>query len=173
MSGFIVSLARGSALLWTLLITALIGNVIASNINASSSATAAVNFTMFVAVLSWIAHLYGLAAVFIASLGLSIVMLSLDVLVTLFTFIDAIVLSAKLRAPNCGNIRPSSLPASWIGYGSADTEKRCREIQASTVFMWFLFASSAVALLFTAKQSRGGLGGSARSGRPNMSQVGV
>ncbi|KAG6001099.1 hypothetical protein E4U43_005073 [Claviceps pusilla] len=172
MSGIIVSVLRGSALLWTLLITALIGNVIASNINASSSATAAVNFTMFVAVLSWIVHLYGMAAVFITALGSAIIMLSLDGLLTLFTFIDAIVLSAKLRAPNCGSINPLSLPANWIGYGSADTEKRCREIQASTVFMWFLFACSAAALAFTAKGARGGLGGT-RTGRPNMSQVGV
>ncbi|KAG6002933.1 hypothetical protein E4U21_002498 [Claviceps maximensis] len=173
MSGFIVSVLRGSALLWTLLITALIGNVIASNINASSSAMAAVNFTMFVAVVSWIVHLYGLAAVFITSLGSAIIMLSLDGFLTLFTFIDAIVLAAKLRAPNCGNINPFSLPANWISYGSSDTEKRCREIQASTAFMWFLFACSAGALLFTVKEARGGLGGSIRTGRPNMSQVGV
>ncbi|KAG5980229.1 hypothetical protein E4U55_004252 [Claviceps digitariae] len=170
MSGIIVSILRGSALLWTLLITALIGNVIASNINAASSAMAAINFTMFVAALSWVVHLYGLAAVFISSLGQAMIMLPLDGLLTLFTFIDAIVLAAKLRAPNCGNINPFSLPAAWIGYGSADTEKRCREIQASTAFMWFLFATSAAALFFTVKGARGG---SIRSGRPNMSQVGV
>jgi len=173
MSGLITTALRATALLWTLLITALIGNVIASNVNASSSAMAAVNFTMFVAVLSWLANLYGLASAVISSLGRAIILLPLDALVTLFTFIDAIVLAAKLRAPNCGNINPSSLPENWIGYGSSDTEKRCREIQASTAFMWFLFACSAVALFFSAKEARGGLGGSIRTGRPNMSQVGV
>ncbi|KAG6071887.1 hypothetical protein E4U30_002399 [Claviceps sp. LM220 group G6] len=173
MSGLIVSALRGSSLLWTLLITALIGNVIDSNINASSSASAAVNFTMFVAVLSWIVHLYGLAAVLVSSLSSGMILLPMDILITLFTFIDAIVLAAKLRAPNCSNIDPFSLPASWVGYGSDDNEKRCREIQASTAFMWFLFASSAVVLLFSAKDARGGFGGSTRSSKPNMSQVGV
>ncbi|KAG5922782.1 hypothetical protein E4U42_005332 [Claviceps africana] len=173
MSGIIVSIIRGSALLWTLLITALIGNVIATNINASSSAMAAVNFTMFVAALSWVVHLYGLASVFVTSLAAAIVLVPLDVLLTVFTFIDAIVLAAKLRAPNCGHYNPFSLPAGWIAYGSADTEKRCREIQASTAFMWFLFATSAAALFFTVKQARGGLGGSTRTGRPNMSQTAV
>ncbi|KAK2612341.1 hypothetical protein QQS21_001605 [Conoideocrella luteorostrata] len=173
MSGIFNVIIRATALLWTLLITALIGNVIASNVNASSSAMAAINFTMFVAALSWVVSLYGLASAVITSLGRAIIMLPMDILAVLFTFIDAIVLSAKLRAPNCGNINVSSFPGDWIAYGSDDTEKRCREIQASTVFMWFLFASFSAALFFTVKESRSGLGGSIRTGRPNMSQVGV
>ena len=171
MSAFFSAIIRGTALLWTLLITALIGNVIAENVNASDSAKAAINFTMFVAVLSWIVSLYGLAAVFVSALGHAIILLSLDVLAVLFTFIDAIVLSAKLRAVNCSN--PHGVPSNWIAFGSDDTEKRCREIQASTVFMWFLWIAFTACLFFTFKESRGGIGGSVRTGRPNMSQVGV
>ncbi|KAM4065612.1 membrane-associating domain-containing protein [Hirsutella rhossiliensis] len=172
MPNMINLIIRATALLWTLLITALIGNVIASNIDAAGSAMAAVNFTMFVAVVSWIVCIYAIAASFVSALGSPIVMLPLDAFAVLFTLIDAIVLSAKLRAVNCANIGARHFASSWIAFGSADDEKRCREIQASTVFMWFLFISLAAGLFFTFKDSRGGgLTGSVRSSRPNMSQV--
>ena len=166
---------RGLALLWTLLITALIGNVIALNINGASSANAAINFAMFTAAWAWIALLVGIAAVFISFLASPYVMLPLDILAVLFTFIAAVVLSAKLRATNCGNINANHLPSNWIAFGAKDTEKRCREIQASTVFMWFLWACFVACLAFTVITSRGGsggLGGRFRGGsRPSMSQV--
>jgi hypothetical protein len=101
---FIINILRIVQLLWTLLITALIGNVIASNVNAASSAESAINFAMFVAVLSWIASIYGLAASFVTSIAFPIVLLALDGLATLFTFIAAVVLAAKLTAVNCANI---------------------------------------------------------------------
>lgn len=156
------------ALLWTLIITALIGNVIASNVNASSSATKAVNFTMFVAAWSWITSLFGLATAIFAGLLIPLVVLPLEAFAVLFTFIDAIVLSAKLHGVNCNNISHQSI--NWIAYGSNNNEKRCREIQASTAFMWFLWATFSAALFFTIKEARSGLGG-LRGGRPSMSQV--
>lgn len=165
-------IARAVALLWTLLITALIGNVIASNVDAAGSAMAAINFTMFVAVLSWLVCIYALAASFVSALGLPIVLLALDAAAVLFTFIDAIVLSAKLRAVNCANITGKHFSSTYIAFGSDNTEKRCREIQASAVFLWFLFISLSAGLFFTFKDTRGGgLTGSARSSKPNMSQV--
>ncbi|PWI75271.1 hypothetical protein PCL_05929 [Purpureocillium lilacinum] len=174
MTGILNAIVRSIALLWTLLITALIGNVIASETHAATSANAAINFTMFVAALSWVVCLYGLAAAFFTALASAVILLPLDILGVLFTFINAIVLAAKLRAPNCGNIPGANLPSNWIGYGSNNDEKRCREIQASTAFMWFLWACFSVCLFFTIKDSRGGLGGGfRRSGRPSMSQVGV
>lgn len=159
------------ALLWTLLITALIGNVIASNVNARTSAASAVNFTMFVAALSWVALLFGIAAAIISSLALPIVLLPLDFLATLFTFIAAIVLAAKLGAPNCGSIDRDDHGSGWIAFGSHNDEKRCREIQASTAFMWFLWACFMGILFFTFKDSRGSMTSIRSSTRPNMSQV--
>jgi hypothetical protein len=167
MSGFLSIIVRGIGLMWTLLITALIGNVIASNNNGPM---AAINFTMFVAALAWVANLYGIAAAIISSLAIGVVLLALDGLAVLFTFINAIVLAARLRAPNCGNIGGANLPSDWIGFGSNDNEKRCREIQASTAFMWFLWVCFCVSFFFSVKEARGAFGGS-RSGRPNMSQV--
>lgn len=151
--------------LWVLLITALIGNVIALNVDGQMES---VNFTMFVCALSWIAVLYGLGAAVVESLAIPIALFVLDGLATLFTFIDAIVLSAELRAPNCSN--PPS--GSWIGNGAANVEKRCREIQASTAFMWFLWAAFAASLVLAFMGFRR-VGGSSRGHGPGMSQVRV
>lgn len=169
MSGLIKSLLRGSALLWTLLITALIGNVIASNINGSGSATRAINYTMFVAAWSWVASLWGLAAIFITAIAIPLVLLPLDILAVLFTFVDAILLAAKLHAVDCGNIAREG--RNWIAYGSNNDHKRCREIQASVAFMWFLWATFCACLFFTVVDTRGGLRSPFRRSKPAMSQV--
>ncbi|SPQ22229.1 0aaaccc9-7bc1-4b98-815f-157b89e1b455 [Thermothielavioides terrestris] len=163
-------LLRALQLLFIVILTGLVGNIIASNIAAASSATAAINFSMFVVVLSWLAALLGLATAVIERVALApLVLLGADVLATLFTFIDAVVLAAKLRAVNCADT--GGQPANWIAYGSADDGKRCREVQASTVFMWFLFATFAAVLALGFLGFRRG-GGSIRSG-PTMSQVRV
>ncbi|KAK3402750.1 marvel domain-containing protein [Sordaria brevicollis] len=162
-------LLRSLQLLFLIILTALIGNVIALDLAASSTARAAINFSMFVIVLSWIAALFGLAAAVFQRIAIPLVMLALDALATLFTVIAGIVLAAKLGVANCGNTGGHA--GNWIGYGSADDEKRCREIQAGTAFMWFLFAAFAAALVMAVMSWRR-TGGSVRSG-PTMSQVGV
>lgn len=96
-------------LLWTLLITALIGNAIANYDGASGAAKSSINFAIFVAVLSWIAALYGLIASFVTALAIPIVLLVLDALAVLFTFIAAVVLAARLGAVNCSNLVCCSL----------------------------------------------------------------
>jgi hypothetical protein len=163
-------LLRALQLLFIIILTGLIGNVIASNERAASSATAAINFSMFVIVLSWLAALFGLAVGMVDRISLPVLaLLGVDAAVTLFTFIDAIVLAAKLTVVNCSDTKDK--PADWIAYGSNDDTKRCREVQASTVFMWFLFATFTAALALTFMGFRRG-GGSVRSG-PTMSQVRV
>jgi Membrane-associating domain len=169
-AGWIHGGLRVLALLWTLLITALIGNVMASNINAASSATQAINFTMFVAAWSWVAGLVGLAAIFITALAIPWILWPLDIIAVLFTFISAIVLAAKLKAVDCNNI--GRQPSNWIAFGSNNNEKRCREIQASTVFMWFLWVTFIGCLFFTYKLTSGLIGGrSFGRTKPSMSQV--
>lgn len=175
---FILSILRIAQLLMLVILTGLIGNVIATNINAAGSATAAVNFTMFAIVLSWLAALFGLATNLAASLSsssfVSTARLGLDGAATLFTFVAAIVLAAKVRATNCaGELTGANLGDDWIGFGSANNEKRCRELQAGTAFMWFLFAVLAASLFFTLTGWRK-TGGSVRSGPHSvMSQVRV
>lgn len=162
------TIIRAVQFLWTLLITALIGNVIATNYNGHM---ASINFAMFVAALSWISLIYGLIASFVDSVAIPLAMLALDGLALLFSFISAIVLAAKLRAVNCGGSH-AGRSSSWIGFGSANTVKRCREIQASTAFMWFLFATLAASMVLGFLSFRR-MGGSVRSKNPHMSQVGV
>lgn len=175
MAKLVNALVRSLALLWTLLITALIGNVIATNVNGSGSATRAINYTMFTAAWVWVASLWGLLAAFVAALTSGAVLLLalvlLDGFAVLFTFVAAVLLAAKLGTPDCGDTR--GYGSGWIAFGSGDDEKRCREIQASTVFMWFLWATSVAGLVFSFREWRGDFGGFRRSSKPGMSQVRV
>lgn len=147
---------RALQILWLILLTALLGNVIAISHNGSFVSRPGVNFSMFVTVLSWLISLYGLAVAFASALAMPIVLLTLDSLAVLFTLIDGIILAALLGAPDCG---------------STHDKHKCRELQASTAFMWFLFASFVISLGFAALGFRRG-GGSVRTG-PGMSQVRV
>ncbi|RYP33584.1 hypothetical protein DL767_004699 [Monosporascus sp. MG133] len=167
METMIRSVLRILQFLWVLLTTALIGNVIATN--GGNVGNPALHFVMFVCALSWIAVLYGLAMHFVSAIAMPIVALVLDGLAVLFTLIAAIALAAKLGAVNCNNLEGKD--PGYIAFGSGDDEKRCREIQASTVFLWFLFAAFVGTLFYVFKEFRRG-GGSIRRG-PNMSQIGV
>lgn len=169
------SILRLIQLLWAVLITALIGNVIASNISGKQSS---INYSLFSVIMAWLALLFGLA---LSVTGDSLVdgifgyvTLALDALALLFTFIAGIVLAAKLKAVDCGGDL-SGRGSDWIGFGSHNDEKRCREIQASTAFFWFLAATLAVSL---AMSIMGGVGrryggSSGGSSGPHMSQVRV
>ncbi|TQW00678.1 hypothetical protein V2A60_001734 [Cordyceps javanica] len=168
MPGFLNLILRGVAFLFTIIITGLIGNVIAQDNHASTSARAAVNFTMFVTALSWVVCLYGMVAGVISSLSMPIILIVLDGLGVLFTFISAIVLAARIGNTNCSNTVDRS--ANWIAYGSGNPEHRCRELQASDAFMWFLWATLCGALFFSFTEMRSPTG-STRSSRPAMSQV--
>jgi len=86
--------------LWTLLITALIGNVIA---DAFAGNPSSINFAIFVAVFSWLVLLYGLVAAFVEGLSIPVVLWALDGIAAVFTFIAGVVLAAKLRVHSCGN----------------------------------------------------------------------
>ncbi|KAF5025201.1 hypothetical protein F66182_2667 [Fusarium sp. NRRL 66182] len=162
---------RCTALLLTLLLTALIGNTIASNIDAAGSATAAVNFIMFVAVISWVVCIIGLAAFFASAVDKPLMQLPLDGFAVLLTFIGAVTLAAKLRVVNCGDINPQGLPGDWIAWGSASDEKRCRQLQASTVFIWFLFGCFSGSLFLTIRTVRNTFGSLRSASRPAMSQI--
>lgn len=165
---------RCTELLITVLLTAIVGNVIASNVDAFGTATAAVNFVMFVVVVSWLVSILGIAAFFASVLNNPMILLPLDGVALLFTMIAAVVVSAKLRMVDCGDIEVKKMPSDWIAWGSDSDEKRCRELQAGAVFAWFLFTSYAGSFFFSFKDAREHVGGSFRSAsRPSMSQIGV
>ncbi|EHL00255.1 hypothetical protein GLAREA_03148 [Glarea lozoyensis ATCC 20868] len=169
MVSIVQAILRGSQFLWTLLTTALIGNVIAEAFAGNPSG---INYAIFTSVFCWLVLIYGGVAAFMESLAIPIALLAMDALATLFTFIAGVVLAAKLTVHSCSN-RGYVLTNGYTN-GSHNPEKRCRELQASTAFYWFLFASFAASLVMTALSSRGsgitGRGG-IRKGGPSMSQV--
>ena len=92
------------AAFWTLLITALLGNVIS---DATGGTPSQINYCMFVAVVSWLALTIGLFGT-CADSNPSTLFIVADSFAVLFTFIAAVVLSAKLGVHNCSNyVRPS------------------------------------------------------------------
>ncbi len=90
---------RTSQFLWTLLITALVGNVIAEAFAGNPSS---INYAIFVAVFSWIVLLIGYFAAFQEMSN--IILVVLDALASMFTFIAGVVLAAKLHVHSCSNL---------------------------------------------------------------------
>lgn len=166
---FVQLVLRFLQFLLTLLITALIGNVIT---DAFAGNPSSVNYAMFVAVFSWIVLIYGFATAVFESQVMPIVLPVLDGLATLFTFIAGVVLAAKLRIHSCGNA--SYVKSNSLTDGSHDPSKRCHELQASTAFFWFLFVTYAASMAMTGLSYRSsGMSshGGIRKGGPSMSQV--
>jgi len=159
---------RASQFLWTLLITALVGNVIAEAFAGNPSS---INYAIFVAVFSWLVLLVGFAAAWTETSN--IILIAADILATLFTFIAGVVLAAKLGVHSCNNSHYTSTNS--LTNGSHNMVKRCHELQASTAFFWFLFASYIGSLVVdimsggsSMSMRRPGIG---RKGVPSMSQV--
>jgi hypothetical protein len=94
----------GLAAFWTFFITVLLGNVI---FDATGGTPSQINYCMFVAVVSWLVLTIGLFGS-CAESNLSTVCIVADSFAVLFTFIAAVVLSAKLGVHSCSNyVRPS------------------------------------------------------------------
>ncbi|KAL3460774.1 marvel domain-containing protein [Aspergillus heterothallicus] len=157
---------------WTLLVMALIGNMIAESF-AGNPAT--VNYAMFVAAFSMFTLFYLIPA----SINLDwaihpIIMIVLDTLNTIFFFTSAIALAAKLECHSCGN--QSYILSNEITNGSNNPGKRCREAQASTAFLWFAWAGYMASMVISILMSRRA-GANLRPrvgpsrGRPSMAQV--
>jgi Membrane-associating domain len=89
---------RASQFLWTFLITALVGNVIAEAFSGNPSS---VNYAIFVAVFSWIVLLIGIVAAWTDQSNF--ILVALDALAVVFTFIAGVVLAAKLGVHSCSN----------------------------------------------------------------------
>lgn len=152
MSGFINALVRGACLLWTLLLTALVGNLIAVGNNNAS-----IGYTMFVAVLSWIVTIIGLLSTVVYALSNPKIIVSLDSALLLFSLVAGIVLAAQLNTVDCHSSQ-STLRHQHVLFD--DSEGHCRQAQASAVFVWFVAICSGISLFFSIVSSRNPLRGS-------------
>jgi len=166
----IVNLAlRGFQFFWTLLIIALVGNMIADAIKGNPSI---VNYDMFAAVFAMLSLFYLIPATFNEGFMFHpMLMVGLDVLNTLFYFIAGTATAAYLGVHSCGNANYTH--HNFVTNGSVNTSKRCHEAQASTAFFWFGFAAFAASAVISALQSRsvGGTSSFGGSHRGPMSQV--
>ncbi|KAJ5239895.1 hypothetical protein N7468_004514 [Penicillium chermesinum] len=157
--------------LWTLLVMALIGNMIAS---AFSGTPASVNYAMFTSAFSMFTLFYLVPASFNLDWAIHpIIMIIVDLLNCIFFFCAAIVLAARLEVHSCSN--QNYLMHNEVVNGSHHRERSCREAQASTAFLWFGWAgymASVIVSIFMARSSGLPSGGARRVvGRPSMAQV--
>ncbi|KIX01059.1 uncharacterized protein Z518_10125 [Rhinocladiella mackenziei CBS 650.93] len=162
---------RGLEFIFTLIVMALVGNIIAT---AFAGNPASINFDMFVVTFGMLSLFYLIAVAFNDSFaGHPIIPIALDLLNTIFYFCAAVNMAAQLGVHSCDN--DTYTHSNEITNGSDDTEGRCREAQASTAFLWFAWACWTVSLFFTivgARSSGANLrGGIGRRGAPAMSQV--
>jgi fucose 4-O-acetylase-like acetyltransferase len=105
---------RGSQFIWTLFITALIGNVIAEAFAGNPSS---INYAIFVAVFSWISLLLGLVAAFMDMENP--ILIGLDAFAAGFTFIAGVVLAAKLGVHSCGNVVSAFLRCAFLSLSNS------------------------------------------------------
>jgi len=159
---------RSFQFLCTLIIMGLIGNMIATSRGGNHSI---VNYNMFVSVFSMLSLFYLIPATFFENAAIPLATIALDALNTLFFLCGAIATAAYLGVHSCSNssyIRGNPIT------NNINPEKRCREAQASTAFLWFGFAAFAASTVFSALQGRGSANlrsGGLRRGGPSMSQV--
>lgn len=158
---------------WTVLVMALIGNMIAQ---AFAGNPATVNYAMWTSSFSLLTLFYLVPASFNPDWAIHpIIMIVLDALNFIFFLSNAIALAARLGCHSCGN--QEYIHSNEITSGSTNPSKRCREAQASVAFLWFAWAGFAVSLVLSILQSRrAGANlrprvGPARGSRPGMSQV--
>lgn len=158
---------RGLEFLWTLLIMAIVGNIIS---NAYAGNPSVINYDMFVSVFSLLSLFYLIAGTINEKFSFHpLIMVGVDLLNSLFFFCGAIATAAALGARSCSNegytLRNS------ITNGAVNREMRCREAQAVTAFLWFGWVSYTISAVLSFFQSRRvSSGGSSRPG-PSMSQV--
>ncbi|KAB8072730.1 membrane-associating domain-containing protein [Aspergillus leporis] len=160
--------------LWTLLIMALVGNMIADSF-AGNPAT--VNYTMFVSAFSMFTLFYLFPASINADWAIHpIIMIIIDTLNAIFFFTAGIALAAKLECHSCSNEEYTL--NNEITNGSVHREKRCREAQASTAFLWLGWAGYTASMVLSFLVSRRNVNLRPRTGpargagaRPSMAQV--
>ncbi|KAG5287213.1 non-classical export protein, conidia-enriched transcript [Histoplasma ohiense] len=158
--------------IFTVIIMALVGNMVADAFHGSAST---VNYILFVSAFSMLSLFYLFAAgVSEACLIHPGFMFLVDLLNTIFIFCGAIAMPAKLRVHSCRNVMYTVTNS--ITRGSLRPEKRCREAQAVTAFLWFLWVVFLISTILSGLSMRGTLAEMhgprpGRRSRPSMSQV--
>ncbi|EGP92684.1 unnamed protein product [Zymoseptoria tritici ST99CH_1A5] len=163
----IINLAlRGFQFFCTLIVMALVGNMIAMGADP-----AVVNYTMFCAVIAMLALIFLIPATIKEEWSIMpAIPFALDAIIVLFWFCAAVALAARLGAHSCSN--NDYLRSNSVIRGASQRGSACREGQAATAFLWFGWAAFVGSLVFTGLGLKGGspARGGIRRG-PAMSQV--
>ncbi|KAF2020905.1 hypothetical protein BU24DRAFT_10747 [Aaosphaeria arxii CBS 175.79] len=151
-----------------LIIMSLVGNMIATAFSGNPSS---VNYEMFVASFGMASLLYLLPVAILDSYTVPMVVIALDLLNVIFWFCAAVAMAALLRVHSCSN--NAYTLRNHITNGAHNRQKRCREAQASTAFLWFGWAAFVATLVISVMSNRGSVNmrGGIRRGGPSMSQV--
>ncbi|KAL5118533.1 hypothetical protein ACEQ8H_003548 [Pleosporales sp. CAS-2024a] len=160
---------RAWQLLCAILVTALMANNIA---RAHHGTHSIVNFSLFVGVWWLLSLLYFLPTSFIDKFSIPVVDIAFDALSVLFSFCAAVALAAYLGVHSCSDRRYTT--TNGVTNSSPDTEKNCRQAQATDAFLWFGFAAFVATLAINFINGRGSganMRAGIRRGAPSMSQV--
>ncbi|KAJ4371542.1 hypothetical protein N0V83_004761 [Neocucurbitaria cava] len=160
---------RGWQLICAIIVTGLMGNNVS---RANHGTTSIVNYSLFVGAWWLFTLLYFLPTSFIEKFSIPVVDLALDGLSVLFGFCAAVALPAYLGAHSCSNSNYTD--HNKVTNSSGNTERNCRQAQATTAFLWFGWAAFVASLLFSFMSGRGSgvnMRGGIRRGGPSMSQV--
>jgi len=158
---------RGFQLLCTVILMALVGNMVASTPGPDP---AMVNFDLFVAAFALLSLFYLFAATWNESFEVHpAIMLFLDAANVLWWFIGAVATAAILKAHSCSD--QDYLKSNIITRDGPDMSKRCREGQASTAFLFFGFFAFVGSTAVTFLDSRGRVNLRGPRSTPSMSQV--
>lgn len=155
-----------------MLVMALVGNMIADSFGGNNPAT--VNYAIFTSTFSLLTLFYLIPASMSSAWVIHpVIMIVVDALNAIFFLAGGIALAADLHVHSCSN--QAYLRSNEITRGAADREKRCREAQASTAFLWFAWAgytTSFVVSFFLARSTTRTRGRTASARpRPAMTQV--
>ncbi|KAJ9354082.1 hypothetical protein DTO282E5_3944 [Paecilomyces variotii] len=128
---------RSLEFVFTLIVMALVGNMIAQAFDGGNPAS--VNYAMFTSAFSMVSLFLLFPMTWEPEWGLhAIIPIILDTLNAIFFLTSGIVLAARLEAHSCSNQK--YLLHNDVTNNSRHREKRCREGQASTAFLWFAWA---------------------------------
>ncbi|BFZ63917.1 hypothetical protein YB2330_005054 [Saitoella coloradoensis] len=133
---------RALQFIFAAIILGLFSDLIANKVAGGSNSQ--VNYSEFLAVFSLFSLIVWAAGIF-SPLGHPFIQLGLDVLNLLFTLAGGIAMAVVLRVHSCGN--QDYINSNKVINGSSH---RCREAQAGTAFIWFLFAAYLASTLTSA-----------------------
>lgn len=149
----IASIMRGTQLLMSLVIIALVGDIISNSywnqVPRGAGNPVEINFAMFIGVWGLVSEFIFFPLIFFADETEQAIYLAagLDGLNAIFCMSGGISLAAAMNIHSC--LDSSYTSNNRITQGSPDQVRRCRDAQATTAFIWLNFILFGVSTVFS------------------------